>query len=205
MTSFRLKLRLDLIPLLKTRESLWDPTFTKRVRQKLLKNYATIFFSIWFSSFTGYVRLITELTNHFSSQVRVISDAMLLYDDLIIIICEVSRKFDIIWFDFKSFENDLYLNYKQGGAICLNVTGASRAESDWFLFWQRIMKLAAALLASVRACSVGPDNLCIANNDAAKTTLCDKMKWYCHDGTAQESFEVKLFFFNLDGRLRNSA
>ena len=67
------------------------------------------------------------------------------------------------------------------------------------------MKLAAALLASVRACSVGPDNLCIANNDAAKTTLCDKMKWYCHDGTAQESFEVKLFFFNLDGRLRNSA
>ena len=98
----------------------------------------------------------------------------------------------MLWLNIKSFENDLYLNYKQGGAICLNVTWDSKEESDLFLFRKRIMKLAATLLASVRACSVGPDNLCIANNDAAKTTLCDKMKWYCHDGTAQDCFGKRI-------------
>ena len=53
------------------------------------------------------------------------------------------------------------------------------------------MKLSITLLSGVvRACSVGPDNTCIANNDAAKTTLCGKLKWYCHDPVAQGIFDL---------------
>ena len=47
------------------------------------------------------------------------------------------------------------------------------------------MKLSPVLLSAVRACTVGPDNLCIANDNVDKGTLCGKLKWYCHDLNAQ--------------------
>ena len=51
------------------------------------------------------------------------------------------------------------------------------------------MKLSPILLSAVRACSVGPDNQCIANDNVNKGTLCGKLKWYCHDPSAQATLD----------------